>query len=205
MISVALPSRGFIFAEVENAIEKMRKNYDIEVFRSWDKKIPDAQNYLVEQALKANPTHIFFVEEDTVPEDKTLDKLLKLDADIACCDYSVNGWSCVAKDSKTKEILWCGLGCTLVKANIFKKLEKPYFRTDKSYRLNDKAWIDNPMKYGGLDIWFCIKAREAGFQIKQIEGECRHLSFLAVGDKEVNNGLHHIAQRPTISKFQYIE
>ena len=205
MISVCLPTRGMVFCEVEDAIEKIRKVHNIKVFRSWDKKIPDAQNFLVEQALKENSTHIFFVEEDVVIPDNALDKLLMLDADIACIDYSVNGYSCVAKDKKTQEILWCGFGSTLVKREVFDKLEKPYFRTDKTLRLNDWQWVNNSAKYGGQDIWFCMTAREKGFKIQQVPGEVKHLMLIALGEKEMNNGLHLIVQKPTITKYQIIE
>lgn len=206
MIAIVLCSRGLIFAEVEHEIEKMRLEHDIVVFRTWNKPIPDAQNYLTEEVLK-NPDidYLFFIEEDTVPPEGALEKLLTLNTDIACIDYGVNGYSCVAKDKKTEEIYWCGLGCTLIKRKVFDKIEKPWFRTDKTLRLNDWKWIDNPAKYGGHDIWFCMKAREKGFTIQQVEGECRHLKLVSVGVSEYNNGLHIVKEKPKIVIQQYIE
>lgn len=213
MIAVALATRGLVFTEVESALDLELEKLFIEkqinsyIYRTWTKTIPDAPNYLVEEVLTIKDlTHIWFIEEDTVPPENSLQDLLKEDADIACIDYGVNGWSCTARDKKTSEILWCGLGCTLVKREVFDKLEYPYFRTDKSLRLNDWVWIDNPSKsaYGGHDIWFCTKAREAGFHIAQVAGECRHLRLEKLGTPEINKGLHTIVQKPTISKQQWI-
>src|SRR3990167_8392426 len=177
MIGIILPTRGLLFSEVLEGVEKNRKNYETELFISSNLPIPEAQNHLVAQALaNSSITHLWMVEEDTVPSAGALEKLLQSNEDIIAIDYGVAGWSCIAKD-KTGGILWCGLGCTLIKRAVFEALEKPWFRTDKSLRLNDWQWIDNPAKYGTLDIWFCTKAKEAGFKIKQVKGECKHFQF----------------------------
>lgn len=207
MIAIVLPTRGLVFAEVIEAIERERNLVDEKtvLYVSTDKPIPEAQNFLVEKALGSYEiTHIFSVEEDTVLPTGALAKLLQSDNDIAAIDYGVSGWSCITKN-RNDEILWCGLGCTLIKRGIFEKLEKPWFRSDKSLRLNDWQWIDNPAKYGGHDIWFCTKAREEGFKIGQVEGECEHLQLDSLGEKDYNNGIHKISQKPKIEKHQIIE
>ena len=209
MIAVILPTRGLVFAEVENSIELIRQFIpQTIVLRTWNRTLPEAQNELVEMALGIEDlTHLLFVEEDTVmphPQEGIL-KMLESKADIACIDYGVAGYSCVAHDDKTNEILWCGFGCTLVKKEVFDKVEKPWFRTDKSLRLNDWTWIDNPAKYGGQDIWFCTKAREAGFTITQIEGECKHLRLDGLGTPETNKGLHAISEKQKIQTVQMID
>lgn len=205
MIAIILATRGTVFTEVESAIEKMRKLHFLMVFRSFDKPIPDAQNYLVEQALELSPTHLLFIEEDTVPPEGALERLLAANSDIACIDYGVNGWSCVAREKTTNEVLWCGLGCTLVKRTVFDKLEKPWFRTDKSLRLNDWQWVENPYKYGGLDIWFCTQAKNTGFSITQVGGECKHLRLDELGKAETNGGLHRISEKEKITKANIVE
>lgn len=205
-IAVILPTRGMVFTLVEHAIECMRLSQEgVLIFRSWDLGIPEAQNTLVDEALKVNPDYLLFIEEDTVPPMGFLEDLLDAKADIAFIDYGVNGWSCSARDKLTNEILWCGLGCTLVKREVFDKLEKPYFRTDKSLRLNDWKWIDNPMKYGGQDIWFFTHAREAGYTLTQVEGECQHLQLDSVATREINDGRHVISAKSTIQKHQVID
>ena len=208
-IGIILPTRGLVFTQVEEAIEEERKNYEITVYRSHNLPIPSGHNYLTEKALGDGNDFFLFIEEDTVPIARAIEKLLAVQADIACIDYGVSGYGCVTKN-KEDEILWCGMGLTLVKREVFEVLDKPYFRTDKALKLPDMTWIDLPKEYvenrnyGGLDIWFCMKAREKGFRIVQVEGEADHLQLIQLGEKGKNYGLHDIGLKPKIEKHQII-
>lgn len=209
-ISVVLPTRGIVFTEVLERLEELRHStirhgeaIDMHVFYSKDLGIPDAQNTLIDKALAVDPEYVLFIEEDTIPIDDAFRLMVNAESDIAFIDYGVAGWSCSAR-SNTGEILWCGLGCTLVSRRVFEGLQKPYFRTDKTLRLNDWQWIDKGAKYGGQDIWFCSKAREAGFKITQVTGECKHMKIDALATPEVNNGRHVISQKPVIEKIQVL-
>lgn len=206
MLGVILPSRGLIFAEVIDSVLKNLRGLDYRLYTSWNLTIPDCVNTLVEQALQENMTHFLFIEEDTVMPEHGFRNLFRTDADIACIDYGVAGYSCITRDSNTNEILWCGLGSTLVKRKVFDTLEKPYFRSDVQLLLNNypkEEWIPASRDaYGGHDIYFCVKARKAGFQIVQVPGECKHLKLDSLGKPEINKGLHVISQKPKITKHQ---
>lgn len=209
MIGVILPTRGLVYTRVEEALENFRKDHDLRVYRSHDMPIPDGHNYLTQQALRDGCDYIWFVEEDTVPVARSLELLLQVDSDIACIDYGVSGWGCITKNTEG-EILWCGLGCTLVKAHVFLALDFPWFRVDRALSLNTWTWTALPKEYlekknyGSLDIWFCCQAREKGFEIKQAEGECDHLKLDLLGQPGTNNGLHQISLKPRISKKQVL-
>lgn len=207
MISVILPTRGIVFTEVEQSIEDNLKEYNHRVYRSFTLPIPESENYLVDKALEDHPTYLLFVEEDTVLPEHAFVNMVKANADIACIDYGVSGWSCITRRKTTTEILWCGLGCTLVRREVFDKLDKPFFRTDLALRLNDwetneKDWQEVPKEkqYGGQDIYFCCKAREKGFSIVQVDGECKHLKLKSIGQAGINSGLHVIEAKEKISK-----
>lgn len=205
-IAVCLATRGLIFTEVEDALEKNLNGWPYQLFRTKDLVIPESQNYLVDKALSTDATHLLFVEEDNVMPDNALVDMLNLNADVACIDYGVAGYSCLTRDKRTGEILWCGLGCTLIKREVFEALEKPYFRSDKALLINhwpETQWVDSGKQaYGLQDIWFFTHAREKGFTIKQASGESKHLQLDQLGRREINNGLHQISQKPTISKYQ---
>lgn len=210
MIGVVLPTRGLVFTRVEESLEEIRKDHEIRIYRSHDLPIPEGHNLLTERALKDGCDYIWFVEEDTVPTAGSLERMLQADGDIVCTDYGVSGWSCVTRNTQG-EILWCGLGCTLVNRRVFETLDQPYFRSDKSLRLNDWSWVDLPADYarsrgyGSLDIWFCWQARLKGFSITQVDGECDHLELIALGKRGSNNGLHQIAIRPKIENKQILD
>lgn len=204
MIAILIPSRGLTFTRTDIAIDQIRERFDCRIFRTYDKKIPEAHNWLVEEGLKTEADYFLFVEEDNVPQLEKVVEMVNRGSAISFVDYGVAGWACSARDGKG-EVLWCGFGCTLIKREVFEKLEKPWFRTDKTLRLNDWKWIDQPMKYGGHDIWFFTKAREAGFRITQISGEIEHLGVKELGKPEINNGLHPIFNKPSIKNYQIIE
>ncbi len=128
-----------------------------------------------------NPTHILFIDSDVLPRPNTLDRLLDLDKDIVTGVYPMTTkrsitWSVARDDDFTIEIddlprnpfkvKYCGFGCVLVKFKVFEKLEWPYWK--------------NEFKPGqitkGEDIYFCDKAREAGFDIWcEPKVKCSHI------------------------------
>ena len=212
MIACILPSRGLVFSEVIGAIERERELHKLRVYISDNLPIPDAQNELIGRAIEDEKalgkfTHFWFIEEDTVPPSGSLGNLMDSKCDITCVDYSVSGWSCITRDRNSSEIMWCGMGCTLVKREVLAAIGEPWFKTDKSLRLNDGEWIDTNAEkvYGQQDIRFCIEAKAEGFTIGQADGECRHLQLHELGKPEVNKGLHKIGPKLKIEKYQLLE
>ena len=162
-IGIVLPSRGLIFSKTIEAIERERKNYETKLYISHDLPIPEGHNNLCNKALGDGNQYILLVEEDVVIPAGAIEKLLAVQADIACIDYGVSAWSCVTKN-KEGDILWCGLGATLIHRRVFEVLERPYFRADMVLDLPDFKWRQLPEQYvktrnyGSLDIWFFTKA-----------------------------------------------
>ena len=210
MIGVILPSRGLIFAEVVESLFDNLQGYDFKVYQATGLPIPDCENVPVEKALEEGCSHLWFIEDDTVPPKGALEKMLSTEGDIVAIDYGVNGWGCITRDKMNSEIVWCGLGCTLVKSSVFKELEKPYFRDDMQLMANSsrpdfKTWVPAPKnRYGSQDIWFCMKALEKGFKITQVQGECKHLKLDSLGVPEENSGAHKISEKQKITKHQFI-
>lgn len=208
-IGIVLPTRGLIFSKTIEAIERERKGYETTLYISNDLPIPKGHNELCVKALEDGSDYILFIEEDVVIPARSFEKLLAVNADIACIDYGVSGWSCITKN-KEGQILWCGVGCTLVKREVLEALERPYFRADMALSLPDMVWKQLPEEYvktrnyGNLDIWFCTKAREKGFKIVQVEGECEHLQLVELGEKGKNYGIHNIQRKPEIKNHQVI-
>jgi GT2 family glycosyltransferase len=116
-----------------------------------------------------SPTHILFVDADVLPRVTTLSRLVEMDKDIATGVYPVTtksglSWSVSREDRfipigelprdpfKAK---WCGFGIVLVKFKVFEKLQWPYWKNEFSPGKVNK----------GEDIYFCDKARDAGFEI----------------------------------------
>lgn len=202
-----MPSRGLEFTEVEEYIEKERRlnPHDIQVYRSHNLPIPECLNVLVEQAFNDGAEMFYFIEDDTVPPDESLNKLLESNHDIVAIDYGqMGGKSTITRSSIDNRILFTGFGCTMIKRKVFEGMEKPWFRSDKALSLPSLTWgdVDPLTSYGLHDVNFGFKARELGFTIEQIEGECKHLKLIALNTTGTNNGCHDIGEKEKISKPQ---
>lgn len=140
-------------------------------------------------------THILFVDADTIPDRNSLTKLLSHDKDIVSgltpilkynieekiwgtldnCfthqDKDENGKDrthSVTRNTGLQKIWRCGTSCLLIKREVFEKLEKPYFK----FELNEDGTIPTRSE----DLYFCDKAREAGFEIyADTDVICNHL------------------------------
>lgn len=125
-------------------------------------KIVSLVNYMFPK-----PTHILFIDSDVVPRKNTLRTLLKHNKDIVTGVYPMcqNGalmWSVNRGDGFVTElptdpfkIESCGFGIVLVKTSVFESIEWPYWETQ--YKPGHRVM--------GEDIYFCHKARQAGFDI----------------------------------------
>lgn len=63
------------------------------------------------------------------------------------------------------EVDWCGFGWTLIKKGVFEKMEYPWFATPT-------VEIGTITDIVGEDIYFCRKAKEAGFKT-YVDPDCR--------------------------------
>jgi hypothetical protein len=145
--------------------------------------VDEARNKLVEEFLKTDCTHIFFVDSDTIPPADALDKLFALNADVASgLTPLVNGgnatitkWNAVGADDKEikpntgiHRSRGVGASCLFIRRSVFEKIKKPYFR----FTFKDDG--GNPC-YVSEDIFFCSLILRAGMDIKVDSSIlCRH-------------------------------
>jgi hypothetical protein len=123
---------------------------------------------LAEMAVEDDATHVLWVDGDmTFPAD-ALERLLAHDKDIVGCNYSRRRRPCVPTARKDGvwvypdehtgliEVEAVGMGLCLVKADVFKAMEKPWFN-----------FARNPKTGQGIgeDFYFCYGARHAGFKV----------------------------------------
>jgi hypothetical protein len=171
--------------------------------------IPAAQNHLVEEANRWKADKLWFVEDDMFIYPGILKRMLELSKPIVVVDYPVGEKRCSTIAFRGNLVLWGALGCTLINKEVLEKIEKPWFQTDKSVRITNLETMeyvvdDNiPYKYGGLDILFGIKAREAGFEITPLPGAIvGHIKSIKMAKPEENNGAHQFEIWNEIKMFQ---
>lgn len=136
------------------------QGYQAQFYMSHGLAIPDAQNYITEQALGGEANYFFFVEDDMQLPHDILDKLFAARADIAIADYPVRETQRVVQRLKGK-VAWFGLGCTLIHRSVFERLDRPYFSVEREYQVQDDTLIlkqHADSVYGIFDVDFAVRA-----------------------------------------------
>ena len=169
---------------------------------SYDLPIPASHNAVAAAALVQPVDFVLFVEEDMLLPFNAIDLLLAhheaTGAAICVLDYPVGTppqHSSVFIEND--EVLWCGLGCTLISRRVFEMLDQPWFSASRTYRRASHLTntyltaFDEPVSYGGLDIDFCIRARAMGFSIALVPGVvCGHIKIEERSQPGANDGTH---------------
>jgi hypothetical protein len=175
---------------------------------SHDRKIPDAQNYLVQEGLSKEADYFWFVEEDmTFPKD-TLFRMLAEQMPVVAVDYPVGEKAYSTIMEKNGEIWWSGLGCTLINRSVFEEMKPPWFQTDTTWRITNSETMELvkeniPNKYGGHDINFGMRLKEMGIPITCLEGvTAGHLKIIDAPNKSKNDGTYTIIENREIKNYQ---
>ena len=155
--------------------------------------LPSGRQDLVNSAMKFEASHILFLDSDMRFPQETLHMLLKHDVDIVAANYTTRKLPLVPVsqdlnrsriDSRGKtglqEIYHCGLGVSLIKTEVFKKMEKPYFMF---------GYVPETDKWVGEDVYFLHKARALGFKVW-----IDHDLTLGTKDGKGRPGVSHIGE-----------
>lgn len=132
--------------------------------------IAESRTRLANEALEYGATHLLWLDSDMHFSPTVFDQLSKHNLDIVAGNYSTRyaPYQSVAfTDPKNIEKrleaksglhrVWAvGMGCMLVKADVYRALPKPWYSHE--YNLD----LDN---FGGEDIYFCNQARHHGIEI----------------------------------------
>lgn len=167
MILVCTPANRTVQATFAfDLAELIRHDPECEFAISQGSILANNRNALATMAL-SNPriTHILFIDSDMRFPPDVSRRLEARDVDIvgANCrsrnrknNTASKGGNFISSKDKSgpEEVDALGFGCTLIKADVFRSIEKPWF-----------AMPFDGTKLVGEDVFFCKKARDAGFKI----------------------------------------
>jgi hypothetical protein len=204
-IAVCIPSRGLVFSKLMESVVNNIKDYDFSLHMAHNISIPNCMNFPVEEALEdKDVTHIWLVEEDHIFPKDTLKRMLEMNEPVVSTAYSdrrnqIN----LVLQNPDGEVLYTGIGCMLVKREVFDKLEKPYFRC-AMYEIQKnngftKLVLRENIKhnyYGSHDVYFCCSLRNAGYKINLLpNAKIGHMMVVEKGEDMKNDGCHLITTR----------
>lgn len=154
--------------------------------------IAEMRNMLVRNALaQGETTHILFVDDDQMFPADAIHQLAIRDLDIVGANIvrkeanprtnsrsltdNVPVWT-LPDSTGTEEVEFVGTGMMLIKADVFRKIPEPWFFYDIE-------------KSVGEDVYFCRKAKEAGFKIHidhDLSKEVKHVGHFYWGLEHTN-------------------
>lgn len=173
-VAICVPARDMVTASFAFDLARLTgvTQENLMLLTSQGTLIVNQRTDLAKNAIEAGCTHILFLDSDMRFPADTLERLLAHDKDIVACNYSTRkfplrsvafkddtSWDTVDTDPDStglEPVASIGMGIMLIKSEVFVKIGLPYFMIGFSAKNQE---------YTGEDIFFCRKARAAGYEI----------------------------------------
>jgi hypothetical protein len=200
-IEAVLPSRGLLYAQTVVGLLANISPDNLTI--TIGEPMPKCFNDGVLQALEKGADYIWMVEEDNEFPEGILERMVELAQEghkIITADYTIGGGQSHIYKDKSDDILWCGVGCTLIAREVFERIPAPWFEVDRHLNYDGDHFRINPIpketvgnKYGGHDaLFFYTKAKPLGYKITVLPGHYQHFRCKEVPKRELNNGQYTI-------------
>jgi hypothetical protein len=179
-IAVCTPARDMVHTMFTYDLVNMVANHTLNTNDAISLKISQGtlianqRAELCLDAMREKCTHVLFIDSDMRFPHDMIERLLQHDLDIVATNCArrrmpTGPTAQIYKDNGERELVYTmpestglqevgsvGMGVMLIKANVFAKLAEPWFET---------PWRHDKRGYIGEDVFFCKKARDAGFKI----------------------------------------
>lgn len=178
-ILIGVPVRDMINASFAHDLAMMvgwhSRNYpkhDIGVVTKMGTLIVNQRQDLVKEALLGEADYLLFLDADMRFPVNTIEQLLARDKDIVAANYPTRRLPpkptafkevhptipvyTTEESTGLEEVAACGAGVMLIKTAMLWKMDLPIFSID---------WDAYHRNFMGEDVYFCKKAREAGYTI----------------------------------------
>lgn len=192
-IAVCIPSQDTVSAGFAYDLARLfGSNSGLLIFHVRGSIIPQQRATLVNAALDAGATHCLFLDSDMRFPPDALRRLLQHNEPIVGANYPTRRAPILPtaerkdlgslfsgdEDEGLIEVTHCGLGVMLIDTNVFRSIGEPYFALGFS-----------PLGRGyvGEDVFFCQKARKAGYKIWIDQGLSKEVKHIG----EIEYEMHH--------------
>jgi hypothetical protein len=174
-IAISVPVRDHVTAVFTQSLAMLMKRcgetgQKVSLHMVMGSEVAMQRQQLVDEILATDCTHILWLDSDMGFPTFTIEALLGHEKDIVACNYStrVSPHRPVAFTSQNhldervtsgsglQEIVAVGLGCMLVRREVYENISRPFFSVE---------WNDNYTNLVGEDIYFCQKAKSYKYKI----------------------------------------
>ena len=140
-----------------------------------NEEIANARNIIVKKAMEAKADYVFFLGDDVICPPNTVIQLLSRNVDIVTGIYWTKGyptrpyiWKGLQrgeyldwKAGEFFEIDFTGVDCTLIRLDVFRNIEFPWFSRDWLWNRDQQK----PSELATEDFYFYLKAQKAGYKV----------------------------------------
>jgi hypothetical protein len=196
-IGILVPTRDFVNSGFAFDLARLvgftvgTTHNKVVIYTSSGTLLSSQRQDLARDAVDAGCTHTLWLDSDMRFPKDALVRLLAHDEDIVCANYAKRRFPtepiAVRKNQPGDdaehvdrvytepdstglvEVDYCGMGVMLVKADVYKKMEFPWFAI---------PWVPAAEDYIGEDVWFCRRAYENGSK--------------TMVDQDLSKEVHHI-------------
>lgn len=176
-LSILVPTRDTVHSQFSYCLAQLYKTTSelgIETFLFYDSStiLLNQRERLLEQAKKVNSDYVLWIDSDMMFPSTTAVRLLEHNKDIVACNYTkrtkplktvaytnLNDWDSWVPMEPQDELIkveGVGMGCMLMKLDIFEKIQKPYF---------EFRYKEDTQDYFGEDFILLGKLREQGYYV----------------------------------------
>lgn len=208
-LAVVVPSRGLMFSRTFEELLGELEGLDYEIFWAHAKGLPECFNEPTERALADPEVYaVLFCEDDMIIPKGILREMFAQQYPVVALDYPFqqNGDSTCLHDPEGMAF-WTGTGFMLVSRAILEQLEKPIWRTDRTF----DPFIDHdtihfwPRKlekvfYGLHDLNFGMVLYSAGVPIQPMQKTAGQRKLKQLGQTHTNKGGHKIIELTKVGR-----
>lgn len=195
-VAILVPSRDTVYSHFAYSLSNLIKDttqmgVETHLFFDASTILINQRESLVEQAIEIGAEWTLWLDSDMMFPPTTLLRLLGHNQDIVGCNYikraypfksvaytDTTDWESWIPITYSDELLTAeavGMGCVLIKTELFKQLQKPYF--EYTYQEKTKDW-------GGEDFTLFKKFNKLGYKLKidmNLSNEIYHIGTFAYG------------------------
>lgn len=193
-LAILVPTRDMVhthFAYSLTQLVKTTSEVGIDTYLYFDSStiLLNQREKLIDEAIKMEADYVLWLDSDMMFPSNVVLKLLAHNKDIVACNYmkrslpmktvaytDLNDWDSWVPMEPQEELVkvkGIGMGCILMKTDVFKKLEKPYF--EFRFKEDTKDWF-------GEDFILQDKIQKIGYEIfvdTMLSMEIKHVGIYA--------------------------